>query len=59
VKSYEERYGHLPPYIAFLNDGVKAIEPGWLEHMRTLARRDDVGAVGATLLSAIRYNMLV
>lgn len=50
VRAYQERNGILPPYILFLNNDIEAIEPGWLEHMRGLARRDDVGAVGATLL---------
>jgi GT2 family glycosyltransferase len=37
-------------YLLFCNNDIEAIEPGWLEHMRGLAARDDVGAVGATLL---------
>jgi GT2 family glycosyltransferase len=52
VNFYKDHQGGLPPYVAFLNNDVEAIEPGWLEHMRGLARRDDVGAVGATLLYA-------
>jgi GT2 family glycosyltransferase len=52
IKFYMERYGTLPPYVVFLDRNVEAIEPGWLQHMRGLARRDDVGVVGATLLDA-------
>jgi lipopolysaccharide biosynthesis protein/GT2 family glycosyltransferase len=52
VNFYKERHGSLPPYVAFLESNVEAIAPGWLQHMRGLARRDDVGVVGATLLSA-------
>jgi GT2 family glycosyltransferase/tetratricopeptide (TPR) repeat protein len=50
VNFYKNQRGGLPPYVAFLNNDIEAIEPGWLEHMRGLARRDDVGVVGATLL---------
>lgn len=42
--------GPLPPYILFANNDIEAIEPGWLERMRSLCARADVGAVGATLL---------
>jgi GT2 family glycosyltransferase len=34
----------------FLNNDVRAIEPGWLEHMLGFGQRPDVGIVGATLL---------
>lgn len=34
----------------FANNDIEAIEPGWLEHMRGLCMREDVGAVGALLL---------
>jgi GT2 family glycosyltransferase len=34
----------------FLNNDIEAIEPGWLGAMMDLAMRQDVGAVGATLL---------
>jgi GT2 family glycosyltransferase len=50
VKFYEERYGHLPPYLLFSSDAVEARESGWLDHMRGLSGRDDVGVVGATLI---------
>ena len=42
--------GALPPFLLFANNDIEAIEPGWLSRMRSLAARDDVGAVGATLL---------
>ncbi len=37
-------------YVLFCNNDIEAIEPGWLEHMRGIAARPDVGVVGATLL---------
>jgi len=37
-------------YLLFLNNDIEALEPGWLERMRSLAHRQDVGAVGALLL---------
>lgn len=37
-------------YIVFMNNDVEAIRPGWLERMRSLAARPEVGVVGATLL---------
>jgi O-antigen biosynthesis protein len=37
-------------YILFMNNDLEAIEPGWLERMRSLCGRSDVGVVGATLL---------
>lgn len=41
--------GHYSHYL-FLNNDIEAIENGWLEHMLALARRSDVGIVGAMLL---------
>jgi glycosyltransferase involved in cell wall biosynthesis len=34
----------------FLNNDIEALSPGWLEHMLGLGCRNDVGAVGATLV---------
>jgi GT2 family glycosyltransferase len=34
----------------FLNNDVEALSPGWLDHMRGLANRSDVGIVGSLLL---------
>ena len=52
VYTYLEDNNSLPPYLLFLNNDIEAIESGWLEHMRGLAARPDVGVVGATLLYA-------
>lgn len=41
--------GYYSHYL-FLNNDIEAIEKGWLEHMLALARRREVGIVGATLL---------
>ncbi len=37
------------PLVAFINDDILVVEPGWLRAMATLAVRPDVGAVGAKL----------
>lgn len=37
-------------YVVFMNNDIEAISGGWLEHMRSLAARPDVGVVGSTLL---------
>lgn len=44
------RYGRGYDFFLFLNNDVEAIEAGWLEHMRGICQRTDVGAVGALLL---------
>ena len=44
------RRGGLPPYLLFANNDVAVMHEGWLERMRSLAARPDVGAVGASLL---------
>jgi len=44
------RHGADAAYLLLLNNDVEAIEPGWLERMRSLAGRPEVGAVGALLL---------
>lgn len=36
--------------LLFLNNDVEAIEPGWLQRLRALALRPDVGVVGPQLL---------
>lgn len=43
-------YGRGYDFVLFMNNDVEAIEPGWLEHMRGLCQREDVGVVGALLL---------
>lgn len=45
-----QKFGGEYKYIVFMNNDIEAIEPGWLESMRSLAGRPSVGAVGATLL---------
>jgi GT2 family glycosyltransferase len=45
-----EEYTDDCEYVLFLNNDTEAIEAGWLERMRSLAGRTDVGVVGATLL---------
>ena len=44
------RYGAEAETLLFLNNDTEAIAAGWLERMRGLAVRVDVGAVGALLL---------
>ena len=44
------RYGEGCDTILFANNDIEATEPGWLESMRSLCVRRDVGAVGATLI---------
>jgi len=41
-------------FVLFVNDDVEAIDAGWMERMRSLASRPDVGGVGATLLYSDR-----
>lgn len=38
------------PLLLFLNNDIEAIASGWLDRLRSLAIRPDVGAVGATLI---------
>lgn len=44
------RHGRDAGYILFLNNDIEAIEAGWLQRLRSLAHRPDVGAVGPLLL---------
>ena len=44
------KHGRDADYVLFLNNDIEAIEPGWLQRMRSLAHRSDVGAVGPLLL---------
>ena len=46
------RYGEGYDFYLFLNNDVEAPSSGWLEHMRGLCLRPDVGVVGALLLYA-------
>lgn len=47
-----ERYGEEYDFFLFMNNDVEAPSSGWLEHMRGLCQRPDVGVVGALLLYA-------
>jgi GT2 family glycosyltransferase len=51
IEHYRSRYGSLPPFILFINDGIEVETRGWLERIRSLARRYDIGVVGAMLLN--------
>lgn len=44
------RYGRDYDFVLFLNNDIEAIERGWLEHMRGVCQRKEVGVVGALLL---------
>jgi GT2 family glycosyltransferase len=45
-------HGKDADFILFLNNDVEATQDGWLDRMRRLANRRDVGAVGALLMYA-------
>ena len=47
-------YGEGAEFVLFLNNDVEATHDGWLDRMRRLAARPDVGCVGALLLYADR-----
>jgi GT2 family glycosyltransferase len=38
------------PFVLFMNNDIEAVEPGWLQRMRSLAGRADVGIVGTALM---------
>ena len=44
------RHGRDAEFVLFLNNDIEATQPGWLQRMRSLANRRDVGAVGALLM---------
>jgi O-antigen biosynthesis protein len=48
------RFSDDAKYLLFLNNDIEATCSGWLERLRSLAARPDVGAVGPTLLYADR-----
>jgi GT2 family glycosyltransferase len=37
-------------FVLFMNNDIEAVAPGWLQRMRSLAARRDVGAVGTALM---------
>jgi GT2 family glycosyltransferase len=43
-------HGHDAAFVLFLNNDIEATQEGWLDRMRSLANRPDVGAVGALLM---------
>ena len=45
-----DQFGSAYKYIVFMNNDIEAIAEGWLERMRSIASRSDVGIVGATLI---------
>jgi GT2 family glycosyltransferase len=44
------RYGEGAAYVLFLNNDIEATQPGWLDRLRSLAHRPEIGAVGALLM---------
>lgn len=42
--------GHDEPFVLFMNNDIEAVEPGWLERMRSLAARPGTGIVGTALM---------
>jgi GT2 family glycosyltransferase len=46
------RHGEGADFVLFLNNDIEATQDGWLDRMRRLANRPDVGAVGALLMYA-------
>jgi GT2 family glycosyltransferase len=45
-----KRYGADCEFVLFLNNDIEATQAGWLDRLRSLAHRSDVGAVGALLM---------
>jgi GT2 family glycosyltransferase len=44
------KHGGTAKYVLFLNNDIEAIDAGWLDRLRSLANRPEVGAVGPLLL---------
>ncbi len=44
------RHGEDARYVLFLNNDIEATQEGWLDRLRSLAHRPEVGAVGALLM---------
>ena len=44
------RHGAGARYVLFLNNDIEATQDGWLDRLRSLAHRAEVGAVGALLM---------
>jgi len=43
-------HGQDAAFVLFLNNDIEATQNGWLDRLRSLANREDVGAVGALLM---------
>jgi GT2 family glycosyltransferase len=43
-------HGEGEPFLLLMNNDIEAVGPGWLQRMRSLAARQDVGAVGTALM---------
>jgi len=44
------KHGRDAKYVLFCNNDIEAVEAGWLDRLRSLANRAEVGAVGPLLL---------
>ncbi len=44
------KHGADAEFVLFLNNDIEATQTGWLDRLRSLANRSDVGAVGALLM---------
>ena len=49
-----KRHGTDCDFVLFLNNDIEATQNGWLDRLRSLANRAEVGAVGALLMYADR-----
>ena len=47
-------HGHSEPFVLFMNNDIEVVGPGWLQRMRSLAARPDVGAAGTALMYSDR-----
>ncbi len=45
-----QAHGAGEPFVLFMNNDIEAIEAGWLERMRSVAARPEVGGVGTLLM---------
>ncbi|GAB0115384.1 glycosyltransferase family 2 protein [Acidisoma sp. C75] len=44
------REGKDEPFVLMMNNDIEVVSPGWLQRMRSLAARPDVGIVGTALM---------
>lgn len=45
-----KQQGQDEPFVLLMNNDIEAVSPGWLQRMRSLAARPDVGIVGTALM---------